>query len=202
MNPRLAPPGELAGFELNTDAALVDPDWDDFADRHDRRFGLAISHFKSVIKGRSYDNKVMRLRIGREGFYAQARNFPAAFFGDSRSPEVVTVDEAEAQAAVWEAVAHYRAGEAQSLTCIYSEADPPDVFFGYRVTQERRYELGQMRTALPLHLRVLIDAPDASGLVGAPDGVLIYQRSREGAHLLVRAAGRRQPILPGVQLSD
>ena len=191
-----------SGFELNTDASLVNPDWEDFADAHDRRFGLAISHFKSLVKGRAYDNQVMRLRVGREGFYAQARNFPAAFFGDTRSPEVVTVQEADAQAAVWEAVAHYRAGEAQSLTTIYSGDDPPDVFFGYRLTGERRYELGHVRTSLPLHLRVLVDAPEESPLVGASAGVLIYQRTRRGEHVLIRAAGRRQPLLAGVQLAD
>jgi hypothetical protein len=191
-----------SGFELNTDASLVNPDWEDFAEAHDRRFGLAISHFKSLVKGRAYDNQVMRLRVGREGFYAQARNFPAAFFGDTRSPEVVTVHEAEAQAAVWEAVAHYRAGEAQSLTTIYSGDDPPDVFFGYRLTGERRYELGHVRTSLPLHLRVLVDAPEESPLVGASAGVLIYQRTRRGEHVLIRAAGRRQPLLAGVQLAD
>ncbi len=191
-----------SGFELNTDASLVNPDWEDFAEAHDRRFGLAISHFKSLVKGRAYDNQVMRLRVGREGFYAQARNFPAAFFGDTRSPEVVTVPEADAQAAVWEAVAHYRAGEAQSLTTIYSGDDPPDVFFGYRLTGERRYELGHVRTSLPLHLRVLVDAPEESTLVGASAGVLIYQRTRRGEHVLIRAAGRRQPLLAGVQLAD
>lgn len=191
-----------AGFELNTDASLVDPDWEDFADRHDRRFGLAISHFKSVIKGRAYDNQVMRLRVGREGFYAQSRAFPAAFFGDTRAAEAHTVGEAEAHAAVWEAVAHYRAGEAQSLTCIYNGDDPPDVFFGYRLAPERRYELGRLRTALPLHLRVLVDADAPSALVGDRRGVLIYHRTRSGQHLLVRAAGRSQPVLPGVEQPD
>lgn len=196
------PEAALAGFELNTDASLVDPDWEDFAEAHDRRFGLAISHFKSLVKGRAFDNQVMRVRVGREGFYAQARNFPAAFFGDTRTPEVLTVPEPEAQAAVWEAVAHYRAGEAQSLTTIYSGDDPPDVFFGYRLTGDRRYELGQIRSTLPLHLRVLVDAPQTSALIGASAGVLIYQRTRRGEHVLVRAAGRRQPLLAGVQLAD
>ena len=191
-----------SGFELNTDASLIDPDWEDFAEAHDRRFGLAISHFKSLVKGRAYDNKVVRLRVGREGFYAQARNFPAAFFGDTRSPEVKTVSEVDAQAAVWEAVAHYRAGEAQSLTTIYSSDDPPDVFFGYRLTGDRRYELGQVRSSLPLHLRVLVDAPDVSPLIGARAGVLIYQRTRRGEHVLIRAGGRRQPLLAGVKLVD
>ncbi len=191
-----------AGFELNTDAALINPDWDDFADRHDRRFGLAISHFKSVVKGRAYDNKVMRLRIGSAGFYAQSRNFPAAFFGDTRQPDVQIVDEAEAQAAVWEAVALYRAAEAQSLTCVYTSDEPPEVFFGYRMTPERRYELGSIRSALPLHLRVMIDAAEPSELLGHRSGVLIYQRTRSGEHLLIKAEGRRQPISSGVFLVD
>lgn len=194
--------GAQPGFELNTDAMLIDPEWEDFADRHDRRFGLAISHFKSVVKGKSYDNKVMRLRIGGEGFYAQSRNFPAAFFGDTRQPELQTVDEAEAQAAVWEAVAHYRAGEAQSLTCVYTADDPPDVFFGYRMTPERRYEVGGIRSSLPLHLRIMIDAVEPSVLLGRRTGVLIYQRARNGEHLLLKAGGRRQPILAGAYLAD
>lgn len=190
------------GFELNTDAMLIDPEWDDFADRHDRRFGLAISHFKSVVKGRAYDNQVMRLRIGGEGFYTQSRSFPAAFFGDTRRPEVQTVDEASAQAAVWEAVAHYRAGEAQSLTCVYTSDEPPDVFFGYRMTPERRYELGGIRSSLPLHLRVMVDSAEPSALLGQRTGVLIYQRARSGEHLLITAAGRRQPMMAGAYLAD
>jgi hypothetical protein len=59
-----------------------------------------------------------------------------------------------------------------------------------------------VRTSLPLHLRVLVDAPEESSLVGASAGVLIYQRTRRGEHVLIRAAGRRQPLLAGVQLAD
>ena len=52
-------------FEVNTDAFLVDPDWEVFADQHDHRYGLAIKHFKSLVKGDAYDNEVMKLRVGR-----------------------------------------------------------------------------------------------------------------------------------------
>jgi hypothetical protein len=47
-----------------------------------------------------------------------------------------------------------------------------------------------------------VDAPEESSLVGASAGVLIYQRTRRGEHVLIRAAGRRQPLLAGVQLAD
>lgn len=189
---------DLAGFEVNTDAAFVDPDWDMFADLHDRRYGLAIKHFKSFVRGRSFDNEVMNLRVGRSGFYAQSKQFPAAFFGDAMKPVVRSVDRDEAHAVVWDAVAHYRAGEAQSLTCIYSDDEPPDLFFGYRLASrargaDARYELGRLRSALPLHMRVVIEADAASGLVDGCRGVLIYQRTDE-RHLLVRASGRRQPF--------
>ena len=52
------------GVVVNTDAALVDPDWDVFAAEHERRFGLAISHLKSLVRGTSYDNEVMKVRVG------------------------------------------------------------------------------------------------------------------------------------------
>src|SRR5690606_35559147 len=39
-----------AEFEINTDAALLDPTFGDVFDGHDRRFGLAISHFKSTVR--------------------------------------------------------------------------------------------------------------------------------------------------------
>ena len=184
---------DLAGIEVNTDASFVYPDWDVFAELHDRRFGLAIKHFKSSVKGRSYDNEVMNLRVGRAGFYTQSKRFPAAFYGDAIRPTVKIVELDEAHALVWDAVAHYRAGEAQSLTCIYGDDDPPDLFFGYRLDDVERYELGALRMALPLHMRVVIDAPEPSPLVGSRRGVLVYQRS-EDRHVLVRAAGRRQPV--------
>jgi hypothetical protein len=41
------------GVVVNTDAALVDPDWDVFAAEHERRFGLAISHLKSLVRARA-----------------------------------------------------------------------------------------------------------------------------------------------------
>ena len=75
-----------AGFEINTDASLIEPDWEIFAAEHDRRYGLAISYLKSRVQGDSYDNQVMELRVGRQGFYAQSRRFPAAFFGDTTAP--------------------------------------------------------------------------------------------------------------------
>lgn len=184
---------DLLGFEVNTDAAFVDPDWDMFADAHDKRFGLAIKHFKSLVRGRSFDNAVMRLRVGSGGFYAQSKQFPAAFFGDAQRPSLRRVSRDEAFAIVWDAVAHYRAGEAQSLTCIYSDDDPPDLFFGYRLGGRERYELGKMRMSHPLHMRVVIDAQEPSELVGGRRGVLIYQRT-EDRHMLVQAAGRRQPF--------
>ena len=60
-------------FEVNTDAFLVDPDWEVFADQHDHRYGLAIKHFKGLVKGDAYDNEVMKLRVGRHGFYVQSQ---------------------------------------------------------------------------------------------------------------------------------
>lgn len=180
-------------FEINTDAFLVDPDWDAFATQHDHRYGLAIKHLKSMVRGRTFDNEVMKLRVGRRGFYTQSRRFPAAFFGDTAPPGVHFVEEEEARASVWDAVAHYRAGEAQSLTCIYSEGGPPDVFFGYRLGGHSRYEFGELRSGLPLHLRVLIDAEEPSEALASSRGVLIYQRLSSGDHLMIRARGRRQP---------
>lgn len=185
------------GFEINTDAALLDPDWDDFADSHDRRFGLAISHFKSRVRGRAYDNDVMTLRVGPGGYYVQSRRFPAAFFGDTARATVRQVSEAEARATVWEAVAHYRADEAQSLVLVYDDGEPPDVFFGYRVAEDQRYEIGRLRSHVPLHLRILFDAESDVPLLGARNGVLLYQRTRSGRHAVVRAPGRRQPLLTG-----
>ena len=180
------------GFEVNTDTALIDPDWEDFAEAHERRYGLAIAYMKSAVKGSSYSNKVMRLIVSKRGFYAQSRNFPAAFYGDTGEISRELVSEEVALAAVWEAVALYRAAEAQSLTCIYSEITT-DVFFGYRAKGEH-YELGELQNTLPLHLRVMVDAKEPSDLLEHPKGVFIYQRTRAGEHLLLRAPGRRQPF--------
>ena len=180
-------------FEVNTDAFLVDPDWEVFADQHDHRYGLAIKHFKSLVKGDAYDNEVMKLRVGRHGFYAQSRRFPAAFFGDTALPETGFVSEEEARTAVWEAVAHYRSGEAHSLTCVYSDQEATAVFFGYRLGTMERYEFGALRSGLPLHLRVLIDSGEPSEILAARSGVFIYQRTELGKHLVIRAPGRRQP---------
>jgi hypothetical protein len=180
-------------FEVNTDAFMVDPDWDAFTVQHDHRYGLAIKHLKSLVRGRTFDNEVMKVRVGRGGFYTQSLRFPAAFFGDTAPPKVSFVREDEAREIVWDAVAHYRAAEAQSLTCVYSEVGTPDVFFGYRLDGERRYEFGTLRSSLPLHLRVLIDATVPSEVLSAPRGVIVYQRLSDGEHLVIRASGRRQP---------
>lgn len=191
------PEGLTPEFELNTDGALLDPGAGDVFDGHDRRFGLAISHFKSSVRGRSYDNDVMVLRVGKGGYYVQSKRFPLAFFGDSARAEVSVVDEAEARAVVWEAVAHYRAEEAQSLVCVYDTEDENDVFLGYRVGDDRLYEYGALKTDLPLHLRILVDADESVPLIGDRTGVLIYQRTASGRHVVLRARGRRRPLLAG-----
>lgn len=182
-------------FELNTDASLVDQRWLDFEDQHQRRYGLAIDHLKARVKGRAYDNDAMKLRVGTGGFYTEAQHFPAAFFGDTGRATVNFVSQNEAAAVVWEAVAHYRAEEARSITAVYSDDEPPEFFFGYRVSDWRRYEIGFLRTAVPLHLRVLFDAAEEVPLLGARSGAVIYQRTRGGKHVVVRAPGRRQPLL-------
>jgi hypothetical protein len=186
--------GALAGLSVNTDAALVDPDWDVFASEHDRRFGLAISQMKSQVRGRRFDNEVMRLRVGPRGFYVQSRRFPAAFYGDTIQPQVKEVGADEAEVLAWESVALYRAGEARSLTCIYSDEDPPDVFFGYRTGGRRRYELGLLRQMRPLHVRVMVEADVEIETLGAASGALIVQRLSANRFVVVRARGRRQPF--------
>jgi hypothetical protein len=188
------PGDDAAGFIVSTDAALVDPDWDVFATEHDRRFGLAITQLKSQIRGRRYDNEVMRLCVGARGFYVQSRRFPAAFYGDTVRPEVREIDGVEAEGLIWEAVAHYRAGEAQALTCVYSDDDPPDVFFGYRTGGRRRYELGRLRQAKPLHLRAVFEAEHEVEALRARHGVLVVQRMGPGRYVSVRSVGRRQPF--------
>lgn len=182
-------------FELNTDGALVDQRWADFEDQHERRYGLAIEHLKARVRGRSYDNDAMRLRVGANGYYAQSQHFPASFFGDTAQASVNFISDHEATMLVWEAMALYRAEETQSLTAIYAGDETPEFFFGYRVNEWRRYEVGFIRTASPQHLRVLIDAESEVPLLGAASGVLIYQRTRGGKHLVVKAPGRRQPLL-------
>lgn len=187
-------------FELNTDASLIDQRWNDFDERHERRYGLAIEHLKSRVKGRAYDNEAMKLRVGARGYYVQAQHFPAAFFGDTGKANVTFVSESEATALVWEVVAHYRADEARSLTAVYTDDEPPDFFFGYRVSDYRRYELGFLRSSVPLHLRVLFDAEAEVPVLGASSGTLVYQRTRGGKHVVVRAHGRRQPLLGAMPL--
>jgi hypothetical protein len=180
-------------FEVNTDIELIDPDWEEFTALHEQRYGLAIAYLKSAVEGSSYSNAVMKVVVGETGFYAQSRAFPSAFYGDLGVTERRYLSEEEAQAITWEALALYRAGEAQSLTVVYSSA-PSDVFFGYRIGEAERYELGQPKTALPLHLRVMVDAPQPTELLGEAKGVLLYQRTERGEHLLLRAPGRRQPF--------
>lgn len=183
-----------AGVVVNTDAALVDPDWNVFAAEHERRYGLAISHLKSLVRGRSYDNEVMKVRVGAGGFYVQSRRFPAAFYGDTQPPQVRFVDDAAAEEIAWEASAHYRAGEARSLTCVYGDDDPPDVFFGYRLAGPRRYELGQLRMRRPLHLRVLLEAHAPLDVLPGGHGVVVLQRLGDGRTVLLTAPGRRPPF--------
>ena len=182
------------GVVVNTDAALVDPDWDVFAAEHERRFGLAISHLKSLVRGRSYDNEVMKVRVGAGGFYVQSRRFPAAFYGDTGQPTVRHVGLEEAEVIAWDAAAHYRAGEARSLTCIYGDDDPPDVFFGYRMGGHRRFELGVLRHRLPLHARILVEGSSASELVPGGSGVLVLQRLADERFVVLTALGRRAPF--------
>ena len=181
------------GFEVNTDIELINPDWDEFATLHEQRYGLAIAYLKGTVQGASYGNAVMKLVVGDAGFYTQSKNFPGAFYGDLGAAEVTWLSEEEAQAMTWEALALYRAGEAQSLTVVYSSV-PSDVFFGYRIGESERYELGRPKTSLPLHLRVMVDAPGPTELLGQPKGILLYQRTDGGRHLLLRAPGRRQPF--------
>ena len=184
----------MTSFEVNTDVEFIDPDWEGFAEQHDRRYGLAISYVKSIVKGTPFDNQVMDLRVGEHGFYVQSKNFPAAFYGDTGVSSSSFLSADEAQAAVFDAVALYRAGDARSITCVYSDSTPADVFFGYRFNETERYELGFMRPSLPLHLRVMIEADEPSDLLGADQGVLVYQRTEDGRHLLIKAPGRRRPF--------
>ena len=187
------------GFEVNTDMALVDPDWEHFAGTHDQRYGLVISHLKSVVKGRSYDNSAMKVRVGRQGYYVQSRQFPAAFFGDTTAARVRFGSEDEAAAVTWEAVAHYRSGEAESLTCIYPGKEHREFFFGYRLGGVRRFEYGRLKPQPGVHLRVMLNAIEPSDLLGGERrGVLIHQQLKDGRHVLITAAGRRQPYpVPG-----
>lgn len=182
------------GFEINTDLALVNPDWEQFEGSHDRHYGLAITHLKSLVRGRSYDNTAMRVRVGKNGYYVQSRQFPAAFFGDTTAAKVRFVSAEEAEAICWEAVAHYRSGEAESLTCVYTDGERSEFFFGYRLGRQRRYEYGLLKSGAGLHLRVMLNAEEGIDLLdGARRGVLIHQQLSGGRHVIITAAGRRQP---------
>lgn len=184
----------LPPFEVNTDIAFLDPDWEAFEERHERHYGLAIAYLKQQVTGSSYANQAMELVVGERGFYTQAKNLSAAFYGDMERAELALISPEEAQAVAWEATALYRAGEAQSLTCVYSAALPPEVFFGYRLEVAERYELGFLQSRLPLHLRVMVDASQTVDALGHRKGVLIYQRLPDGRHAVLRAPGRRQPF--------
>jgi hypothetical protein len=179
---------------VSTDAAMVNPDWEVFAAEHERRFGLAISHLKSQVKGYRYDNEVMKVRVGPGGFYVQSKRFPAAFYGDTSRPTVRQIGASEAEVIAWDAAAHYRAGEARSLTAIYGEEQPHDVFFGYRMAGAQRFELGMMRHRLPLHTRVVIEGAVGSELAPSGSGVVVLQRLAAGDFILLSAPGRRPPF--------
>jgi hypothetical protein len=184
----------MTAFEVNTDIALIDPDWEIFEQLHDQRYGLAISYLKQVVKGDTFDNQVMSLNIGEQGFYVQSKNFPAAFYGDTGNSSFSFISDEEVQGFIFDAVSLYRSGDARSLTCIYSESSPPDVFFGYRISGEERYEMNELRLTVPLHLRVMVEAKEPVELLGACSGAVIYQRTLDGRHLLIRAPGRKQPF--------
>jgi hypothetical protein len=184
----------MTAFEVNTDIALIDPDWEIFEQLHDQRYGLAISYLKHVVKGDTFDNQVITLNISEQGFYVQSKNFPAAFYGDTGNSSFSFISDDEVQGFIFDAVSLYRSGDARSLTCIYSEGSPPDVFFGYRINEEERYEMNELRMALPLHLRVMVEAQEEVELLGASTGAVIYQRTLDGRHLLIRAPGRKQPF--------
>jgi hypothetical protein len=179
---------------VNTDAAMVNPDWEVFAVEHERRFGLAISHLKSLVKGQRFDNEVMKVRVGAGGFYVQSKRFPAAFYGDTTRPTVRRIGAAEAEVIAWDAAAHYRAGEARSLTAIYGDDEPHDVFFGYRMVGARRYEIGMMRHRLPWHTRVVVEGAIGSELAPSGAGVVVLQRLAADRFVLITAPGRRPPF--------
>jgi hypothetical protein len=181
-------------FEVNTDIALIDPDWDIFEQLHDQRYGLAISYLKHVVKGNTFDNQVMNLHISEQGFYVQSKNFPAAFYGDTGASSFTFVPDNEIQGIIFDAISLYRSGDARSLTSIYREGSPPDLFFGYRINEEDVYEMGGLRMTLPLHLRVMVEAQEEVEVLGAASGAIIYQRTLDGRHLLIRAPGRKQPF--------
>ncbi len=183
-------------LEINTDASLADPDWEGFVERHDERFGLAIHHLKSLVKGRRFDNEVMKVRVSKRGFYAQSRRFPAAFHGGTDVPTVRFVSEDEARAVTWEATALYRSGDAQSLTCIYDDGNPPEVFFGYRTGKHERFEIGELQRGLPIHVRVMVDSQGEAASFGARQGMILYQRTSDGRHVVLERVGAHTPMQP------
>lgn len=180
-------------LSINTDVSLIQADWQHFAEYHQRHYGLAIEYLKSSIQKanpRYYRNNVMEVAVSEVGFYSQAVHFPAAFYGDTVPVELEPIQANQIDALAWEAVTLYRNGDVQSLTAIYSEYDRSDVFFGYRVQQmdkKELYELGSLRNAQPVHLRVIIDCQQENDVFGLQQGTLIYQRTSEGQHILLRA---------------
>jgi hypothetical protein len=184
----------MTAFEVNTDIALIDPDWEVFEQLHDQRYGLAISYLKQVVKGHTFDNQVMSLNISEQGFYVQSKNFPAAFYGETGDSSFSFISNDQIQGIIFDAISLYRSGDARSLTCVYSEGSPPDVFFGYRIHGEEVYRMNDLRLTIPLHLRVMVEAKEEVELLGACSGAIIYQRTLDGKHLLIRAPGRRQPF--------
>ena len=190
-------------FEVNTDSALIHADWEHFAFIHEQRYGLAIDYVKETVHGEAYDNAIMTMIAGDTGFFVQSKNFPAAFYGETRKAEVREISEAEVNEITWEAIALYRSGEVQSLTCIYNERHPPDVFFGYCIDSpngHNYYEsLGFLRSQAPIHLRVNIDSQQEENIIGNRKGTVIYQRCSDGRHILLKAPGKLQafPLLDG-----
>jgi hypothetical protein len=127
------------------------------------------------------------VRVSPQGFYIESKNFPAAFYGDMVEVKAEFVSEEDARAMVFEAFALYRAGDARSMTVVYNEGQPTDVFFGYRINEDECYEMGQKRSSLPLHLRVMVEATEITEVLGTPYGALIYQRTSDGRHLIIKS---------------
>jgi hypothetical protein len=165
---------------------------------HNRRYSLAISYIKSVVQGEAFDNQVMNVRVSEQGFYIQSKNFPAAFYGDMVEVKAEFVSEEDARAMVFEAFALYRAGDARSLTVVYNQGQPADVFFGYRINEDECYEMGQKRSSLPLHLRVMVEAADVTEVLGTPYGALIYQRTSDGRHLILKSPRSSELLMTSI----
>lgn len=185
------------GFEVNTDMALVNFDWATIEVLHEQRYSLAIDYIKSIVQGDNYENSVMDLVASDDGFYVQAKRFPAAFYGDTSKAEITFVSEEKARDLVWEAIALFRAGEVRSLHCVYSENEPPDVFLAYKHEiddQVEMYERGFLKNVHPLHLRVMVDASESCSMLQDKKGTLIYQQTSDGQHIVVKVRGEANPF--------